>query len=399
MKASLPGHPGKKSGDQDTTTTCENGDCHLIKCIGVLLAHLALCGVPSVFASSGRLTLFLPVVTLVPAGEASEWRDTAAAATPTRSNSDRAFRVAGTVAIVAALAVTTLVFLSGDNDSATTLAGKVVGAVAQNEPAPHAPKVVMAGPKVALSAPPKVALSSSPKASVAGKGTTKMSDNWKINENVPDSPSYADLKREVNELEAEEKHHFEARANSMSKAMDSADKEGNGAALKGLKWKNAKDKYEQAAFKDIMDEEKEHVTETITQQGAQMFQSYEKQAQSLLGTDDLEKLQNSSAIAEKERSMREKSALFALKSASAALKKVESAEDAQREEEDKKKQERADAKEEAHLKNAASLESGSKQYYRKVIVKIVASGMKHFVVLLNCRLRTDYCQNVVGNEA
>jgi len=284
--------------------------------------------------------------------------------------------MAGTVAIVAALAVTTLVLLTGD-DATSALAAKVATAVAPVVAAPAAAAVaaskvaaVATAPKVAMAAAPKapiVAKAAAPrKVAVAGKGTSKMSDNWKVNEDVPDSPTYSDLEREVQELQKAEKKHFNTRAASLTNAMTSATKDGNKPGLKGLKWKNSKDKYEQAAYKDIMDEEKERIKDSITEEGAEMFQHYEKKAQSLMGTDDLKKLQNSTEIAEKMRSMREKSALIALKSANAALKKVEVAQDEAREQEDRKKQMRANAKMAAHLQSAVAAESGSKQYYKKV---------------------------------
>lgn len=321
-------------------------------------------------------SLPVPCVCVLSAGEASEWRETATAAAPTSSNASKTLRVVGTVAIVAALAVTTLVFLSGDETTAA-LAAKVAG-VAPAAVAVAAPKVahVLAAPKVALAAPahvpaaPRAAPTAMKMAAApvraAGKGTTKMSDNWRINQNLPESPTYSDLEREVSELEKEEKQHFDTRAASMNTAMNSAANEGNTAGLKGLKWKNAKDKYEQAAYKDIMDEEKERIADSITDEGAQMFQQYEKKAQSLMGTDELKALQNSTERAEHERSMREKSALTALRSANAALKKVEQAQDAERDAEDMKKQERANAKMAAHLESAVARESGSAQYYKKV---------------------------------
>eukprot|EP00802_Teleaulax_amphioxeia_P007533 Tamp_07540.p1 GENE.Tamp_07540~~Tamp_07540.p1 ORF type:complete len:465 (-),score=189.11 Tamp_07540:1086-2288(-) len=152
----------------------------------------------------------------------------------------------------------------------------------------------------------------------------------------------------------------------MTKAMTSADTDGDKTGLKNLKWKNAKDKYEQAAFKDIMDEEKERIKDSITAEGAQMFQQYEQKAQSLMGTEELKKLQNDTALAEKKRSMAEKSALIALRTAHVQLKKVEAEQDAARDQEDKKKQERANAKIAAHLQAAVDRESGSKEYYEKV---------------------------------
>lgn len=97
-----------------------------------------------------------------------------------------------------------------------------------------------------------------------------------------------------------------------------------------------------------------------------MFQQYEQKAQSLMGTEELKKLQNDTALAEKKRSMAEKSALIALRTAHVQLKKVEAEQDAARDQEDKKKQERANAKIAAHLQAAVDRESGSKEYYEKV---------------------------------
>ena len=307
------------------------------------------------------------------AGEAGDWRETAVAGAPSRGNAGRAFRVAGIAAIVAALAVTTLVFLTGD-DATAALAAKVAAAAAPSLAAPvAAARSAVAGVpgamKLAARAPARaVKAVAAPAQGIArvGKGTQKMSDNWKINENLPDSPTYADLQREVDELEKEEKQHFNTRAASMTKAMTTADTDGDKAGLKNLKWKNAKDKYEQAAFKDIMDEEKERIKDSITEQGAQMFQQYEQKAQALMGTDELKELQNSTAIAEEKRSMAEKSALVALRSAHVQLKKVEAEEEAARDKEDKEKQERANAKMAAHLQAAVDRESGSEEYYKKV---------------------------------
>ena len=309
------------------------------------------------------------------------------AAAPSGSSASRVLRVAGTFAMVAVLAVSTLVFLTGD-DATSVLAAKVAAAVAPSIAAPAAAVHAVASaatPKARMAARAPAALAKTAAAEApaalaktatmpvkglapAGKGTQKMSDNWKINENVPDSPTYADLEREVGELESEEKQHFTARANSMQKAMTGATTDGNVAGLKNLKWKNAKDKYEQAAFKDIMDEEKERIKDSITTEGAQMFQEYEKKAQSLMGTSDLRKLQNSTEIAEKMRSMREKSALIALKTANTQLKRVEAAQDAARAREDEKKQERANAEIAAHLQASVERESGSKSYYKKVSI-------------------------------
>jgi hypothetical protein len=272
--------------------------------------------------------------------------------------------------------VTTLVFLTGD-DATAALAAKVAAAAAPSLAAhvaaarsavagvPGAMKLAAAAARAPAGTAKAVAAPGQGIARV-GKGTQKMSDNWKINENVPDSPTYADLQREVDELEKEEKQHFNTRAASMTKAMTTADTDGDKAGLKNLKWKNAKDKYEQAAFKDIMDEEKERIKDTITEQGAQMFQQYEQKAQALMGTDELKELQNSTAIAEEKRSMAEKSALVALRSAHVQLKKVEAEEEAARDKEDKEKQERANAKMAAHLQAAVDRESGSEEYYKKM---------------------------------
>ncbi len=60
-------------------------------------------------------------------GEACDWRETALAGAPSSGNAGRAFRVAGIAAIVAALAVTTLVFLTGD-DATASLAAKLATA-------------------------------------------------------------------------------------------------------------------------------------------------------------------------------------------------------------------------------------------------------------------------------
>ena len=269
------------------------------------------------------------------------------------------------MAIVTALAVATLVFLT-DDDSSSVLVSKVASAAASG-PVLHAAAAAghalaraaassKAGAQLARAAPPRA----------AGKGTQKMSDNWRINENVPESPTYSDLEREVAELEKEENQHFSERAKSMDTAMGSAVTDNNTAGVKSLKWKNAKDKYEQAAYKDIMDEEKERIQDSITEEGAEMFQQYEKKAQSLMGTNELKKLQNSTEIAEKVRSIREKSALITLKSANNALKRVEAAQDVAREEADKKRQERANEETAAHLEKSVERESGSKQYYQKV---------------------------------
>jgi len=291
--------------------------------------------------------------------------------------------VAGTVAMIAALAVTTLVFLASDG-AKVSLAG-VAPAVAKAAIAPAAAAsggAAAASPKlVAAAAAPEAVLATVaevPKVAVlataampangamAGKGTTKMSDNWKINENVPALPTYSDLEREVQELQKAETKHFDSRAASVASAVTSATTDSNKAGIKAVKWKSSKDQYEQAAYKDIMDEEKERIADSITDEGAKMFQQYEKKAQSLMGTDELHKLQNSTEVAEKLRSMREKSALIALKSANAALQKVEAAQTEAREEEDRKKQMRANAKMAAHLQSAVDAESGSKQYYQKV---------------------------------
>ena len=293
-------------------------------------------------------------------GEAAEWREpSVAAAASASSSASRALRVASTVAIVAALAVATLVFLTGD-DSSAVLVTKVASSAATGPVV----QAAAAAQTLARAAPAKVG--KLPKVVPAGKGTQKMSDNWKINENVPESPTYSDLEREVSELEKEENQHFSERAKSVNAALGSAVVDNNTAGVKSLKWKNAKDKYEQAAYKDIMDEEKERIQDSITEEGAEMFQQYEKKAQSLMGTSELKKLQNSTEIAEKVRSIREKSALIALKSANTALKRVEAAQDMAREEEDKKKQERANAEITAHLQKSVERESGSKQYYKKV---------------------------------
>ena len=294
-------------------------------------------------------------------GEAAEWREpSAAAAVSASSSTSRALRVASTLAVVAALAVATLVFLTGD-DSSAILVTKVASSAATG---PVVQAAAAAAQALARAAPAKAG--TLPKVVPAGKGTQKMSDNWKINENVPESPTYSDLEREVSELEKEENQHFSERAKSVNAALGSAVVDNNTAGVKSLKWKNAKDKYEQAAYKDIMDEEKERIQDSITEEGAEMFQQYEKKAQSLMGTSELKKLQNSTEIAEKVRSIREKSALIALKSANTALKRVEAAQDVAREEEDKKKQQRANAEIAAHLQKSVERESGSKQYYKKV---------------------------------
>ena len=288
--------------------------------------------------------------------------------------------MAGTVAMIAALVVTTLVFLAGDG-AKVSLAG-VAPAVAKAAIAPAAtatasPKLAAAAaaaaPKTVLATVegvPKVAAMATAampaNGAMAGKGTTKMSDNWKINENVPASPTYSDLEREVQELQKAETKHFDSRAASVTSAVTSATTDGNKAGIKAVKWKSSKDQYEQAAYKDIMDEEKQRIADSITDEGAKMFQQYEKKAQSLMGTEELHKLQNSTEVAERLRSMREKSALIALKSANAALQKVEAAQTEAREEEDRKKQMRANAKISAHLQSAVDAESGSKQYYQKV---------------------------------
>ena len=289
---------------------------------------------------------------------------------PTRSNESRPLRVAGTIAIVATLALATLVFLTDSSASAAlaATAGKASGATANS------------APTAAAAAPAKGSIAA------AGKGTQKMSD-----EELQEPPSYADLQREVKELEHEEKDHFNNRAKSLSRAMASADADmkadpplANAKAIKNLKWKSAKDKYEQAAYKDIMDEEKERIQDSITEEGAEMFQQYEKKAQSLMGTDELNKLNNETAEAEQERSRKEKTALTALKSASHSLKKVDLEENAERQMRDEKKQQRANARIAAHLRKSVAAEQGSQQYYAgletsKAHVAEVAAKQKQLV--------------------
>jgi hypothetical protein len=121
-----------------------------------------------------------------------------------------------------------------------------------------------------------------------------------------------------------------------------------------------------------------------------MFQEYEKKAQSLMGTDELKRLQNSTAIAEQTRTMREKSALHALRSANQALKKVEREQDKEREEEDEKKQARANAKVAEQLQKSVHAESGSKEYYKKVHAFVRLSADAAFHCLSRPTARAPY---------
>eukprot|EP00292_Cryptomonas_paramecium_P008289 CAMPEP_0113687754 /NCGR_PEP_ID=MMETSP0038_2-20120614/16125_1 /TAXON_ID=2898 /ORGANISM="Cryptomonas paramecium" /LENGTH=284 /DNA_ID=CAMNT_0000608431 /DNA_START=170 /DNA_END=1021 /DNA_ORIENTATION=- /assembly_acc=CAM_ASM_000170 len=147
------------------------------------------------------------------------------------------------------------------------------------------------------------------------------------------SQSMDELYREVQELEKQEKLAMATRAAALQKAMDTtsncdAKDQPCAQAHLDVKWKSAKDKYEQAAFNDVIREEKERNTTTL--EGEAEFKKISATADQLSGLKELKDLNNKSAAAVSLRAKEQRSTMSLLRKENKALEQIKQQEAALR---------------------------------------------------------------------
>lgn len=157
-----------------------------------------------------------------------------------------------------------------------------------------------------------------------------------------------DLYREVQELQKQENAHFSAREKALQNALSKATEDTD---MKNLKWKSAEDRYEQAALNDIHDQDNSR--SNITGEGDKQFEEYEEKAQELMGTRDIKKLVNQTALKERTRQSLQQKALSTLRSTEHELHQIEQEERRLADAKEEKKQVSATRKEASHLSQIA----------------------------------------------
>jgi len=161
------------------------------------------------------------------------------------------------------------------------------------------------------------------------------------------SQSMEELYREVQELEQQEKRAMATRAAALQKAMSVTSNcppgdKACGLAHLDVKWKTAKDKYEQAAFNDVMKDEKQR-NET-TEEGEAEFDKISKLADDISGVSQLDVLNNQSAAAVSLREMRQRATMTLLRKENRELAAVKAQEAKLRREQDAERQKQVEEK-------------------------------------------------------
>ena len=146
------------------------------------------------------------------------------------------------------------------------------------------------------------------------------------------TPSLASMEREVIELEKQIQRHMTARENALVRvAAATSNCDANdtacGQAHDQINWKVSQDKYEQAAMKDILQEDHENSTE----EGQQLFAQYASQADQLSGIQSLADLNKETNTLVHQHILAEHESLHALREAENQLDQIKKAQRAMRE--------------------------------------------------------------------
>ncbi|EKX50223.1 hypothetical protein GUITHDRAFT_135391 [Guillardia theta CCMP2712] len=164
----------------------------------------------------------------------------------------------------------------------------------------------------------------------------------------------ADLYREIQELEKQERRRVAARKEAIEKALDATSKcddadWGCKKAHEQLKWKASKDKYERAAMTEIAKED--HARENTSEDSETEFAADEKKASELSSVKPLQTLQQRSQQAESARSAKEKAMMSILTKERHELEKLDQEEKKERELQAAKKQKIVDQKMDKQLQD------------------------------------------------
>ncbi len=148
-----------------------------------------------------------------------------------------------------------------------------------------------------------------------------------LSDTMAPSPSLESMEREVIELEKQIQRHMAAREQALVKVAAATSKcnpadAACGQAKDQIHWKISQDKYEQAAMKDILKQDREN----STQEGQALFHHYANQAEQLSGIRSLASLNNRTAALVREHIRAEHLSLRALRAAEDRLDRLKMAE-------------------------------------------------------------------------
>ncbi len=148
-----------------------------------------------------------------------------------------------------------------------------------------------------------------------------------LSDDMAPSPSLESMEREVIELEKQIQRHMAAREQALVKVAAATSKcdpadASCGQAKDQIHWKISQDKYEQAAMKDILQQDRENSTE----EGQALFHHYANQAEQLSGIRSLASLNNRTATLVREHIRAEHLSLRALRAAEDRLDRLKMAE-------------------------------------------------------------------------
>jgi len=185
-----------------------------------------------------------------------------------------------------------------------------------------------------------------------------------------DSDDMEDLMREVTELEKRETQRIAARKQAIKKAYDatdedacadSADPKGCAKAHEQIKWRTSQDKYERAAYTDIVNEDhtkdgNTDADDAAMKQTQQEILHYKKLSDKLSGNKELKQLNEDAENLEKARAVREEKAIKLLRAEKHKLAQVKVEEMQERDDEDRKKQARKTAEVQRDIESHGTME-------------------------------------------
>ncbi len=157
--------------------------------------------------------------------------------------------------------------------------------------------------------------------------TTAPTKKSSLSDAAAPSPSLESMEREVIELEKQIQRHMAAREQALAKVAVATSKchpadAACGQAKDQIHWKISQDKYEQAAMKDILKQDREN----STQEGQALFHHYASQAEQLSGIRPLASLNNRTAALVREHIRAEHLSLRELRAAEDRLDRLKMAE-------------------------------------------------------------------------
>ena len=245
-----------------------------------------------------------------------------------------------------------------------------------------ASKTVVAGPRTDTSA--SKALKKTPSSIIktveAAKNspTTKKAKKSSLSGNdEPVAPSLKDMEREVIELEKQIQRHMVAREKALVKVAaatskcNPADKE-CGHAHEQINWKLSKDKYEQAAMKDILKEDHQNSTE----EGQELFAQYASQADQLSGLQSLANLNNETTTLVHQHILAEHESLHELREAEEKLDRLKIAERKMHEQQRAALDRAAISKAQEHMRSEVERMSGAPGAQAPVKAPLLAAAAK-----------------------